>query len=78
MTMQDSLERAMGHKVDEETMRRLHESGMAVMSEDSVSRAVHDVYCGITADHEGPNEKDRAQARALIAAINVQTGWPAL
>jgi hypothetical protein len=78
VTMQDSLERAMGHKIDEDTMRRLHESGMAVMNEDSVSQAVHDVYCGVMADHQHPNEKDRDQARALIAAIKVQTGWPAV
>ena len=78
VTMQDSLERAMGHKVDDETMRKLHESGMAVMSEDSVSKAVHDVYCGVMADHDHPNQKDRDQARALIAAMKVQSGWPAL
>lgn len=71
--MQDSLERAMGHKVDDDTMRRLRESGMAVMNEDSVSQAIHDVYCGVMADHDLPNEKDRDQARALIAAISVQT-----
>ena len=78
MTMQDSLERAMGHKVDDETMRRLHESGMAFMSEDSMSKAVHDVYCGVMADHDHPNQKDHEQARALISAMQVQAGWPAL
>jgi hypothetical protein len=76
--MRDSLERAMGHTIDDDTMRHLQESGMAVMSEDSVSKAVHDVYCGVMADHDHPNEKDRDQARALIAAMKVQAGWPAL
>ena len=78
MTMQDALESAMGHKVDDDTMRRLQQSGMAIMSEDSMSKAVHDVYCGVMADHDHPSEKDRDQARALIAAVRVQAGWPAL
>jgi hypothetical protein len=78
VTMQDSLERAMGHKVDDDTMRRLHESGMAIMTEDSMSKAVHDVYCGVMADHDHPNQKDHEQARALMAAMQVQAGWPAL
>ena len=41
----------------------------AVLNEDTMSKAIHDVYCGIMADHEHPNEKDRDQARAMIAAI---------
>lgn len=35
----------------------------------SMGRAIHEVYCGITPDHEGPNEKDKAQAQALLDAI---------
>jgi len=35
----------------------------------SMSRAIHEVYCGITPDHEGPNEKDQAQAQAILDAI---------
>jgi hypothetical protein len=31
---------------------------------------VHDVYCGIMADHQHPNEKDREQAKALLAALS--------
>ena len=38
-------------------------------NEDAMSMAVHKVYCGIMADHEHPNDKDRDQARQLIAAI---------
>jgi hypothetical protein len=30
------------------------------------------VYCGIMADHEHPNEKDRNQAEAMVAAIQKQ------
>jgi hypothetical protein len=30
------------------------------------------VYCGIMADHNHPNEKDRDQARQLIAALERQ------
>ena len=78
VTMQQALEQAMGHKVDDETLRRLQDGGMAVMNEDSMSQAVHDVYCGVMADHEHPNDKDRDQARALIASFRVQAGWPAL
>jgi hypothetical protein len=50
-------------------MRRLQEGGLAVLTEDTMSKAIHDVYCGIMADHEQPNEKDRDQARAMIAAL---------
>ena len=34
-----------------------------------MSRAIHDVYCGITADHDHPSEKDHQQAQMLIAAL---------
>ena len=34
-----------------------------------MTQAIHDVYCGITADHEHPSDKDRDQASALIAAL---------
>jgi hypothetical protein len=37
-----------------------------------MSQAIHDVYCGITADHQHPNEKDHQQAQMLIAAIQKQ------
>ena len=36
---------------------------------DTMSQAIHDVYCGIMADHQHPNEKDKEQARALLAAL---------
>ena len=69
MTMRQALERAMGREPDTETMQRLQEGGLAVLNEDTMSKAVHDVYCGIVADHQHPNEKDHEQARALISAL---------
>ena len=69
MTMQHALLQAMNLPDDSDTVRRLHENGLAVTNEDTMSQAIHDVYCGIVADHEHPNEKDRDQARALIAAL---------
>jgi hypothetical protein len=69
MTMREALERAMGREPDSETMQRLQAGGLTVLNEDTMSKAVHDVYCGIVADHQHPNEKDHAQARALIAAM---------
>jgi hypothetical protein len=69
MTMREALERAMGREPDGDTMQQLQADGLAVVSEDSMSKAIHDVYCGIMADHSHPNEKDHEQARALIAAL---------
>ena len=69
MTMQDSLIQAMHLPEDSETVARIHEFGLAVANEDTMSKAIHDVYCGIMADHEHPNEKDHDQARQLIAAM---------
>jgi hypothetical protein len=69
MTMRQALERAMGREPDSEMMQRLQEGGLAVLNEDTMSKAVHDVYCGIIADHQHPNEKDHEQARALISAL---------
>jgi hypothetical protein len=69
MTMRQALERAMGREPDTDTVRRLQEGGLALLNEDTMSKAVHDVYCGIVADHQHPNEKDHEQARALIAAL---------
>jgi hypothetical protein len=69
VTMHEALERAMGREPDSDTMRRLQEGGLALLNEDTMSQAIHDVYCGIMADHQHPNDKDHDQARALIAAI---------
>jgi hypothetical protein len=73
VTMHEALERAMGRQPDSDTIQRLQESGLALLSQDTVSQAIHDVYCGIMADHADPNEKDHEQARVLIAAIQKQS-----
>ena len=62
MTMRSSLEQAL-HLPEGETLRRLEENGLAIANVDTMAQAIHDVYCGIMADHDHPNEKDRAQAR---------------
>jgi len=71
--MRDALEQAMGRQPDGDAMRRLEEHGVTLLSQDTMSRAIHDVYCGIMADHDHPSEKDHEQARALIAAIQKQS-----
>jgi hypothetical protein len=68
MTMRDALEQAL-NMPQGETMHRLQESGMAIASEDTMAQAIHDVYCGIMADHSHPSEKDREQARSMLAAL---------
>ncbi len=72
MTMREALDRAMGRPTDSDTPARLQAEGLAVVNEDSMSQAIHDVFCGIMADHQHPNEKDREQARALIAVLQTQ------
>ena len=71
MTMREGLDQAL-HLPEGETARRLREYGRAVVNVDTMAQAIHDVYCGIMADHEHPNEKDRGQAEAMIAAIQKQ------
>jgi hypothetical protein len=67
--MREALERAMGHEPDPDTMQKLQAGGLAMVNEDTMSKAIHDVYCGIMADHTHPNDKDREQARALIQVL---------
>jgi hypothetical protein len=71
MTMRDSLERAL-RMPEGETLKRLEENGLAITNIDTMAQAVHDVYCGIMADHDHPNDKDRGQAQQLIAALQRQ------
>jgi hypothetical protein len=68
-TMRAALDQAMHQPGDGDAVRQLANSGLAVADVDTMSQAIHDVYCGITADHEHPSEKDREQARAMIAAL---------
>lgn len=67
-TMREALEQAMGRQSDE-TVRQLQSAGLAVVDVDTMSQAIHDVYCGIMADHTHPNEKDQDQARQMVAAL---------
>jgi hypothetical protein len=69
MSMRESLIEAMRLPADSDTAHWMSEHGVAVADEDTMSRAIHDVYCGITADHDQPSEKDRQQARMMIAAL---------
>jgi hypothetical protein len=68
-TIGESLAAAMRLPEDGETVKRLHDGGLAVSDEGTMSQAIHDVYCGIVADHDHPNDKDREQARALMDAL---------
>ena len=70
MTIRDSLTEAMHLPQDSDTMRWLGDHGLAVANEITMSQAIHDVYCGVTADHDHPNAKDHEQARALIEAMH--------
>lgn len=69
MTIRDSLTEAMHLPADSDTLRWLDERGIAMANEETMSRAIHDVYCGITADHDHPNQKDHDQAKAMIEAM---------
>ena len=73
MTMKETLLEAMHVPSDSETARWMSDRGVAVTDVDTMSQAIHDVYCGITADHDHPNDKDHQQAQALIAALQKQT-----
>jgi hypothetical protein len=68
-TIRESLVQTMHLPDDSDTVKRLHDGGLAIADEGTMSQAIHDVYCGIVADHDHPNEKDRDQARAMLAAL---------
>ena len=76
MTVQEALEVAMHHETTAGVMNALIQQGVWMADEDTMTAAIHNVYCGIMADHEHPNEKDRDQARQMIAAIgqSIRTG----
>ena len=69
MTMKETLLEAMHVPSDSETALWMSERGVAVTDVDTMSQAIHDVYCGIMADHDHPSEKDHQQAQMLIAAL---------
>ena len=68
MSMRDALEQALNIPQGE-TVHRLQAAGLAIASEDTMARAIHDVYCWVMADHSHPNDKDHEQARSMIAAL---------
>jgi hypothetical protein len=74
MTMQKALDEAMHYETPEKVMNSLIQQGVWMTDEDTMTAAIHNVYCGIMADHQHPNEKDREQARQLIAAIGQHVG----
>lgn len=74
MTMQQALDEARQSETTDDAIRALVRRGVWMADEDSMAAAVHSVYCGMMADHERPNEKDRDQARQLIAAIGESLG----
>ena len=76
MTIRQAFDDAMHRETPDEAMRALVEGGVWMADVDTMTQAIHQVYCGLMADHEQPNEKDRDQARQLIAAIgqSIRTG----
>ncbi len=74
MTMQQTLDEAKQRPSADEAISTLLARGVWMADEDTMTEAVHKVYCGIMADHVHPNEKDRDQARQLIAAIGQAIG----
>jgi phosphoglucomutase len=74
MTMRQALDEAMQGKSTDDAIRTLVRRGVWIADEDAMTDAVHKVYCGMIADHEHPNEKDRQQAKQLIAAVGEAIG----
>ncbi len=72
MSTLESLLDAMGESSDGDLAHWMLGRGVALADEETMSQAIHDVYCGIAADHAEPNEKDHAQALAMIAALQKQ------
>jgi len=77
MTTRDALDEAMQQPTTDEAMKVLIARQVWMADEDTLTQAIHHVYCGIMADHQQPNDKDRDQARQLIAAIGESLGTPA-
>ena len=73
MTMRDALDEAMRQQNVDDAMPVLIEREVWMTDVDSLTTAIHGVYCGIMADHAEPNEKDRAQARAMLDNIRQST-----
>jgi hypothetical protein len=74
VTTRDALDLAMRSETADDAMSVLLERGVWMADTDAMTQAIHQVYCGMMADHDQPNEKDRDQARQLIAAIGRSIG----
>jgi hypothetical protein len=72
MSSLESLLQAMRTTPDSELGAWMLERGVTLADEETLSQALHDVYCGIAADHPTPNHKDHAQALALITSMRRQ------
>ena len=72
-TMRDALVQAMHLSSDSEIVRHMNQQGYGIANIDTMSQAIHDVYCGIMADHSHPNEKDRQQAQLMLDALQQQS-----
>ena len=79
MSTRESLLEAMHLSADSETARWMLERGVALADHETMSQAIHDVYCGASADHDHPNQKDHEQALVIIAALqkSARGGGPA-
>jgi hypothetical protein len=73
-TTRDAMSDAMQSETVDDAMRTLIEREVWMGDVDTMTQAIHSVYCGIMADHAEPNEKDRDQARQLIAAVGQIVG----
>jgi hypothetical protein len=74
MTVRDALEKAMHREGGVDAFESLRQDGLFVVDEDTMAGAIHAVYCSVVAaDHSEPNDKDHAQARALLASIGEST-----
>ena len=62
MTMKETLLEAMHVPSDSETARWMSDRGVAVTDVDTMSQAIHDVYCGITASLRRPPERQGPSA----------------
>jgi len=74
MAIQQVIDEAKRTGTADAAITTLIQRGVWMADEDSMTQAVHDVYCGIMADHQHPSDKDRDQARQLIAAVGRSIG----
>ena len=72
MSNLEALLQSMGVTADSGLGQWMLERGVALADEETMSQAIHEVYCGIAADHDEPNAKDHAQALAMIAVLQKQ------